>query len=706
MTLAENKLPFLPLRDEIRLHPSEDQKDGAPSWTLQDPWRDQFFHIGQVEMEILSRWHLADEALICEQIRANTTLFVDAAAVEQVKGFVIQQQLCKPLGSGTAERLSTVYTKQKKSPWVWLLHNYLFVRIPLVHPDRFLNKTYPWMRWVFSSSFLAIIGLFGLLGAYLLNRSWGVFTTTFMHFFDWQGFGFFALALIFVKICHELGHAYTAKHYGLSVSHMGVAFLVMWPVLYTDTSHAWLLTKRRQRLHIAAAGMLVEMMLAILATVVWAFAADGAVRSAAFFIAAVSWISTLLINLNPFLRFDGYYFLADWSGVENLQPRSFEMARWKLREWLFGFGEQAPEPFPAKTRSWLIIYAFSTWIYRLFLFIGIALLVYFFFFKALGIFLFAVEIVWFILLPIKNEVQRWWERRRQLRWNHRSIMTSAGVLMLCVIVTVPWRTRIDIPVVIRPINYSHLHAPVPAQITRIRVREGQRVAAGELLFELTSPEVAQQRRLVDSELRALNWQLDRHHLAENSRSNAQVLRQQKWTAEAKARSLVEQAQRLRVVAPFDGVVYDVDESLHEGSWVDAERVLGYLADASQFIGEGYVREKYLSRLSVSNLGFVYTDVKRGSPQPIQIQSIDQTQSSVLPQSYLASVFDGPIAVRQQQGQLIPESSVYRVLLNLDNLEMSQQQIYRGEAQLQGGRETILYAAYRTIASVLVRESGF
>ena len=706
MISTDDKLPFLPLRDEIRLHPSSEQRDGSPSWTLQDPWRDQFFRIGQVEMEILSRWHLADEAQICADINENTPLQVDADTVERVKDFVIKQQLCKPAGAGTGERLSAIHQQQKKSPWSWLLHNYLFVRIPLIHPDGFLNKTYPHIRWVFSRTFTWVIALLGLLGGYLVSRSWDVFTSTFMHFFDWQGFGFFALALVFVKICHEFGHAYTAKRYGLPVSNMGIAFLVMWPVLYTDTSHAWLLTSRRQRLHIAAAGMLVELVLAIIATVAWAFFPDGALRSAAFFVATASWVSTLLINLNPFMRFDGYYFLADWSGIENLQNRSFELARWKLREWLFGFGEPAPEHFEPAARRWLILYAFSVWIYRLFLFIGIALLVYYFFFKALGIFLFVVEIAWFILLPIKNELKQWWQRRGQLRWNRRSLVTSFGVLLFCLVMLVPWRSRIDIPVVVRPVNYSHLHAPAPARITQINVRAGDTVAAGQLLFELESPQIAQQQRIVASELRAVDWQLDRHHLAEDLRWNTQVLQQQRQTSEAKRRSLRDQSQRLRIYAPFSGVVYDVDESLRPGSWVDAQRVLGYLADVRQFVGEGYVQERDLRRLSQLAEGVLYTDIKRGKRQPISIKTIDQTQSPVLPQSYLASIYDGPVAVREQEGQLIPEGSIYRVLFDIDSEQLRPSQVYKGEAQVQGERESLLYAAYRSIASVLIRESGF
>ena len=82
------------------------------------------------------------------------------------------------------------------------------------------------------------------------------------------------------------------------------------------------------------------------------------------------------------------------------------------------------------------------------------------------------------------------------------------------------------------------------------------------------------------------------------------------------------------------------------------------------------------------------------------------ESPVLPQSYLASIYDGPVAVREQEGQLIPEGSIYRVLFDIDSEQLRPSQVYKGEAQVQGERESLLYAAYRSIASVLIRESGF
>lgn len=120
---------------------------------------------------------------------------------------------------------------------------------------------------------------------------------------------------------------------------------------------------------------------------------------------------TLAINLNPFMRFDGYYLLSDWLEVENLQDRAFARGKWWLREKLFGLGDPPPEPFGEPLGKGLLVYAFGTWIYRFFLFLGIAVLVYAYFFKVLGIFLFLVEILWFIGLPIWRELQAWWKRK-------------------------------------------------------------------------------------------------------------------------------------------------------------------------------------------------------------------------------------------------------------------------------------------------------
>ncbi len=142
----------------------------------------------------------------------------------------------------------------------------------------------------------------------------------------------------------------------------------------------------------------------------------------------------LMVNLNPLMRFDGYHLLADAWNVPNLQSRSNALARWWLREALFKIGHKPPESsFPPRKRSLLIVYAMLVWIYRFFLFLGIALVVYHMFFKALGIVLFLIEIVWFILLPIAHEIREWSNMRHEIVRTRRSWFTFGAVAICAVL---------------------------------------------------------------------------------------------------------------------------------------------------------------------------------------------------------------------------------------------------------------------------------
>ncbi|HBN50752.1 MAG TPA: peptidase M50, partial [Thalassospira sp.] len=228
--------------------------------------------------------------------------------------------------------------------------------------------------------------------------------------------------------------------------------LVMYPVLYTDTSDAWRIISKEKRLRIAAAGIRVELALALLATFFWHLVPPGPLQSAVFLLATTTWITTLLINLSPFMRFDGYYLLSDFLGIANLQNRSFAMAKWTIRETLFRFGHPAPEPMPRKKRRMLTAFAIAVWIYRFFLFLGIALVVYHLFFKVLGIILFVVEIAWFIVIPVLNEMKHWWKDRHSAKVTPSLVVTGFLLAVLTVLTFVPWQSRVSADAVLQASN--------------------------------------------------------------------------------------------------------------------------------------------------------------------------------------------------------------------------------------------------------------
>ncbi len=404
-----------------------------------------------------------------------------------------------------------------------VLHGYLFFRLPLLRPERFLNATLPLVAPLYSRTAAFLLLSMALTGLYFTSRQWDLFVTSFLGFFSFEGAFAYAVTLIAVKALHELGHAYTAARAGVRVNTMGIAFMVMTPILYTDVTDAWRLPIRRDKLAIDAAGIVVELALAAIALFLWAFLEDGPLRSAAFVTATTSLVIGLAINLNPLMRFDGYYLLADIWQVPSLQPRSNAMARWWLRELLFGIGKEPPEYFPTSQRIMLVVYAGCVWIYRLLLFLGIAIIVYHMFFKALGILLFAIEILWFILMPIANELREWWRMRGQIATRSRSLITggiAAGGLAALVI---PWSGTVTVQAIAMASLETTIFAPRPGRIDYVNVANNRQTAAGERLLVVVAPELLNELTLTRKRIGLTRLRLDRIAGDAADRSNRVVL---------------------------------------------------------------------------------------------------------------------------------------------------------------------------------------
>ena len=398
-------IPYL--REDLEIIRGNSREDGAPSWLLYDAVRNKYFTLGLTAFKLIKNWTGGEDI---KNFEKKIILEGLDTTIEEIKNFIgfLQQNnlIVQPAGQSVSYLLQQK-NLQKKSWLLHLIHSYLFFKIPLFKPDIWLNRTLKNVKFLGSKKSRFIIYILGIVGLFLVTQQFENFTKTFLYFFTLQGLLLYFLTLVVVKCLHELGHAYIAKYYGCRVSAIGIAFLVFFPFLYTDTTDAWRLRNHKERLTINFAGVLTELHLAMIATFFWGILPEGGFKSVAFFVATTSWISSVAINVSPFMRFDGYYVFSDWLKAENLQPRSFALAKWQIREILFGFKHKAPEELNPSRRWTFITYAWATWLYRFFLFIGIALLVYHLAFKVLGIILFVIEIYWFIALPIIKEMKNW-----------------------------------------------------------------------------------------------------------------------------------------------------------------------------------------------------------------------------------------------------------------------------------------------------------
>jgi putative peptide zinc metalloprotease protein len=693
------------LRPDLQLSPAAPGLDGAPQWTLADPLRGRYFKLGAAAVRLLRHWTLGEPQRVLAAANAEPGLPLGQAELEDMLRFLSNHDLIAALDDKQRASYAMKAAAQRQSPWKRVLHQYLFFRIPLWRPDPFLNRAWPVLERHGSWLLRWGLPLVFALGLFLVMRDWQRFLATFPHLFSLGGALAFGVALTFAKLCHEFGHAFMAKRAGCRVQSMGLAFMVMLPMFYTDVSDAWRVRDRRSRLLIGAGGVFAELLLAVLALLAWSLLPDGPLRTSAFMLASATWITTLVINLNPFMRFDGYFLISDLWSVDNLQSRAFALCRWRLREALFGYGEPAPEPWsPSMTRR-LLIWGYGSWIWRAILFLGIALAVYHLFFKVLGIFLMLVELLWFIGLPIWRELGEWWQRREQAD-SRKVLITGLALGAVLLVLVVPWRSSVEIPALLEASRTSALHAPVAARLKTVHVQDGQSVAAGDLLLELDSPDLDSRQAIVRREIDILQLQLRRQSARSETAADAGILEQRLAEAVAEYRGLAAQRERLQLRAPQAGTVRDLQRDLTPDRWLHPAEALARIVEPGLRL-RGYLAEESLWRIEAGNEGRFITDDPARPAMRVRLDEVDATGVAYLELEALSSDHGGPIAVRRDaQRRAEPVQAQYGVRLTLLDGDIHPDHPLRGMVVLDGERQSLLGAAWRRIAALGVRESGF
>ena len=696
------------LREELSLFPAPPSGDGTPAWTLHDPAANKFFLLGWAAFEVLSRWGLGTLEAVVEAVNLETTLSLDGQDVLGVIGFLEQNFLLEAVSARASDRLAAAKAASRPGLATWLLHNYLFIRVPLIRPQRLLDALGPGVSWCYCRSFFALVMALLVGALFLVSHQWDQFRHSFTSYTSLEGLLTLGLAIPLAKVVHEFGHAFTAHRYGCRIPTMGVALVVMTPMLYTDTNEAWKLTSRRQRLAIGAAGMAVELLLALAALWAWILLPEGPVRAAAFILATTTWIMTIVLNASPFMRFDGYFILSDFLGIANLHQRSFAFGRWWLREALFALGEQAPEPASARRRHFLVLFALFVWVYRFSVFLGIAVMVYHYFFKALGIFLFMVEVGWFIIHPLYREVIAWWGIRERIRFNWVVLRSLALLAALVGLSIVPWKSRLAAPAVLSAAREQQISVEIPSMVAggQALAVPGRRVKEGELLLRLTSPEMEQQIRQVRTSTSVSRWEVTQQAFDERLLNQGEVPRKRYKGGTTELSGLREQAGRLSLRAPFDGVVVATNDELTPGLWLPRREPLYVVADTSRNRVDAYVGERDLDRISTGAKARFIPDAAEFGSFDCKVAEVDRLNVPVIEDQFLASTFGGPLSAHQDsQGEQLPETPVFRI--RLDGCLPAGVPIFKlkGVAHIEAERRSSLIDALRNAQAVMVREMG-
>ena len=676
-----------------------------PALCVRDPIRQSYFKLLWAESCILLCMQLSPDPEVVKQ-RCLICFGIDVTndALLEVKTFAVSNQLVIADSAPIWGRLANQLSRSRKSYLMWLLHNYLFLRVPLFHPEVTLKRVLPCLGFLYQEWFWVCIGTMLSAGLYLAMQQWSAIVSALndsLRIEAWEGY---VVAIVLLKAFHEFGHALTTVKYGCRVPSVGIALMVGTPVLYTDTSDSWRLARRSERLAIVFAGVAAELIIAAVAILSWSFLSDGWARSLCFVFATTSLALSLSINLNPFMRYDGYYALSDYLRVPNLQARAFALMSWKMREMLFSLGDPPTEALPARLRRFMIGYAVATALYRLGLYIAIAAIVYYAFGKAIGIVLGAVEIAFFVALPIVREIKEWWSIRMKIRSGRRTRFTLGLALLAIVAFVAPWLSTIDVPGVRLSEREETIYVPFPAQLQTINFVDGTDVTKGDVLLAAVAPELQNGLKKASAEAVGLLTQIGRVAVSDKERDIKLILENRLAQVRETISAIERQVGQLTVRAPFSGRIVDVDPDLSPGMWLNGRQPLARLVSPQSSKVHGLVAETELDRIQPGARAIFVPDDFALPTRRITVSRISPSVDARIAEPLLADRHGGSIPVVDEKGELVTRQGFIPMEFGIVNEPTPQ--VVRGIVRVDGTAVSPAQLFWERLVRVLVREQGF
>ncbi|MEQ1859753.1 MAG: hypothetical protein ABMA13_07455 [Chthoniobacteraceae bacterium] len=550
---------------------------------LENPFSNQFFRLRPEAFEFVAR--LSPDRTVDEVWRECLDRFPDnAPGQEAVIQLLSQLYFSNLLQYDTAADAAQLFERFKKrrqrelgSQWL----NIMFMRFPLIDPDRFLVRTLPVVGKLIGPAgallWLIVVG-FGLKK---VVENWPALWDQTEAVLSPSNLPLLYLALVFVKTLHEFGHAYFCRKWGGEVHVMGVMLMIFTPVPYVDATASWGFRSHARRALVGSAGMIVEIFVAAIAALVWAATGPGALHSVAHNIMFVASVSTLIFNLNPLLRFDGYYILSDLLQVPNLHQRSTSQLKHLCERWLFGV-KQSRSPSETRAGQWgFASFGIGAGIYRVIVFAGILLAVADRF-LLIGIVMAVVCAISWVTVPVIKLVKYLGASPRLERVRSRAVAVSVGciALLLLLLQVIPFPSHFRASGVVRAAERTELVTDTAGAVAELLVAPGGQVAKGQPLLRLVNAEL----QLEVAQTRARGDEIDARlrKAMKDDTADLKPLMESKAAIDDRLAKLRVDVENLTVRARHEGVWIAPGIEDYLGRWLTRGANLGLLVNPTAF----------------------------------------------------------------------------------------------------------------------------
>jgi putative peptide zinc metalloprotease protein len=455
------------------------------------------------------------------------------------------------------------------------------------------------------------------------------------------------LAWLLLKIIHELSHALACKYHRGEVRDTGVIFILLAPMAYVDVTSCWRFPSRWQRIHVAAAGMVAELVVAAIAAITWVYVDSSIVHHLLFNVIVMASLSTLLFNANPLMRFDGYYILADLLKIPNLATDGSRSLKNLAARILFGEKRQ-PLQILGYRRWFVCGYGFAAAAWRLLICVSLVTAASVLLHGA-GLLLAVVGVVSWFGMPLWKfgvDLQRRLHEKRPSFVRATVMGTALAAAFAAILLWVPWPGAMKAPVVVDYSDQSVVRSSAAGFVQRVHVVDGQSVEAGQLLVELYNDELEAQRRELEI---AIEQGRVRHRVAVGQQhgAEAQIAVRNLQATEERLVEIFRQSEGLEVRAPVAGriVARNLKQSL--GTYVQDGAEILTVADEA--------RKELVMSVGQEEIDAIMPYVGGRTPFRIggrlaragTLDRLDPRASTALPHPAMSASVGGSLAVTQQ-----------------------------------------------------------
>lgn len=556
---------------------------GQRWFVLQNPFSNQFFRLRPAAYEFVAR--LRRDRTVQEVWQECLNRFPDEApGQESVLQLLSQLYFANLLhydaGNDTAQLFKRYERTRQRETRAKLL-NVMFMRFPLLDPDQFLVRTLPLARALISPlGALLWLGVVGTAIKMVIDH-WSLLQEQSQGVLAPNNLVLLYAGMVLVKTVHEFGHAYFCRRFGGEVHVMGIMLMIFTPMPYVDATSSWGFRNRWQRVLVGAAGMIVELFLAALATFVWANSGPGTIHSLAYNMMFVASVSTVVFNINPLLRYDGYYILSDLLEIPNLYQKSLNHLKHLAERYLFGVRKSESPTTSRREKTWLTVYGLSSNVYRIIVFSGILLFVADRF-LLIGIIMAAVCLISWVMVPTVSLVKYLASSPSLERQRLRAISVCAAVtaVLLVLLNLIPFPNHFRAPGVLKSQQWTEVVNESAGRVDRLVAAPGTRVTRGQVLLQLKNDPLDFERSAALASLAEVQARLQQAR--RDDPASLKPLLSRLTSVEKRLERLERDRASLTIQARQDGlwVAPQIKESL--GRWLVRGTSLGLIIDPNGF----------------------------------------------------------------------------------------------------------------------------